>query len=137
MIKTESLNTKFQAQFTNGIQLSIADATPDKGGTGQGFRPHELLEAALATCMNMSLRMYAEKHVLPLAGVSVSVALDRSKPNEPTFEYQVDVDGPLTESDKMRLLQALENCPVRTTLSRPLRFRAREPKCIGPDSARA
>ena len=39
-----------------------SDNTPDKGGKGAGFRPHELLEAALACCMNMSVRMYAESH---------------------------------------------------------------------------
>lgn len=58
MIRTDSQPAKFQAQFTNGVQVSVSDTTPDKGGGNLGFRPHELLEAALASCMNMSLRMY-------------------------------------------------------------------------------
>lgn len=137
MIKTESLDTQFQVRFTNGKQLSVADATPDKGGQGQGFRPHELLEAALATCMTMSLRMDAQKRGLPLAGLSVSVSLDRSRPDEPSFECRFDFDSTLPEADRARLLESLENCPVRTTLSRPFRFRLLDSEAEGPDFAQA
>ena len=101
----------------------MADTTPDKGGGNAGFRPHELLEAALASCMNMSLRMYAESHSFPLAGVSVSVSLNRAHPNEPSFEYGVEFEGPLSEDQKIQLLSVLENCPVRNTLSKSLKFR--------------
>lgn len=52
--------------------------TPDKGGGNQGFRPHELLEAALATCMNIHLRMYAANHGIELGEVTTKVTLDRS-----------------------------------------------------------
>lgn len=49
----------------------MPDTTPDKKGANHGFRPHELLEAASASCMNMTFRMYAEIHAIPLAGMSV------------------------------------------------------------------
>ena len=123
MIHTKSQAAKFLVQFTNGEQFSMADTTLDKGGGNAGFRPHELLEAALASCMNMSLRMYAEKHFLPLSGVSVSVLLNRANPDEPSFEYSIDFQGPLSEAEKSQLVSALENCPVRNTLSRPLQFK--------------
>lgn len=54
----------------------MPDTTPDKEGANHGFRPHELLEAASASCMNMTLRMYAEIHAIPLAGMSVAVWLN-------------------------------------------------------------
>jgi putative redox protein len=123
MIHTKSQPEKFLVQFTNGAQFSMADATRDKGGGDAGFRPHELIEAALASCMNMSLRMYAEKHSLPLSGVSVNVSLNRSNPDEPTFEYSIDFQGYLSEKEKSQLIPALENCPVRNTLSKPLQFK--------------
>ncbi|MDR2208545.1 MAG: OsmC family protein [Azoarcus sp.] len=123
MIYTKSQTAKFQVQFTNGAQFSMADTTSDKGGSDAGFRPHELLEAALASCMNMSLRMYAEKHSLPLSDISVSVSLNRTNPDEPFFEYSVDFQGALSEAQKNQLILVLENCPVRNTLSKPLRFK--------------
>lgn len=57
MIRTDSQPGKSQAQFTYGGQFSVSDTTPGKGGGNLGFRPHELLEAALAGYMNMTLRM--------------------------------------------------------------------------------
>ncbi len=122
MIRTDSQPAKFQAQFTNGVQASVSDTTPDKGGGNRGFRPHELLEAALATCMNMTLRMAADKHGIPLDSVSITVSLNRDEPKEPVFEYRVQFGGALSDAQKARLLSAIETCPVRNTLSQPLRF---------------
>ena len=123
MIRAESQPSKFQTKFTNGEHICTSDTTPDKGGANLGFRPHELLESALANCMNMTLRMSAEKHAIPLSGVSVTVSLNRNNPEGPLFEYSVDFHDSLSESQKERLLSALESCPVRNTLSMPLYFR--------------
>jgi len=124
VIQADSQPDPFLTRFTNGEQVSSSDTTPDKGGGSRGFRPHELLEAALATCMNMSLRMYAQKHNIPLAGASVVVSLDRTTPNGPTFVYRIGLDGLLSDAQKSRLLSSVETCPVRATLSKGVRFSA-------------
>lgn len=123
MIRADSQPTKYQTQFSNGAHVSVSDTTSDKGGSNLGFRPHELLEAALASCMNMSLRMCAEKHAIPLSSISVAVSLNRSNPDNPLFEYSVQFRGEISESQKDQPLSALERCPVRNTLSKPLRFK--------------
>jgi putative redox protein len=123
MIRADSQPTKYQIQFTNGEHVSVSDTTSDKGGSNLGFRPHELLEAALASCMNMSLRMCAEKHAIPFSGVSVAVSLNRSNPAGTLFEYSVQFRSELSEFQKHQLLSALESCPVRNTLSKPLQFK--------------
>lgn len=125
MIRADSQPTKYQTQFSNGEFVSVSDSTFDKGGSNLGFRPHELLEAALASCMNMSLRMYAEKHDIALPGVSVVVSLDRSDPDKPLFECGVQFGGEISESNKDQLLSALARCPVRKTLSKPFQFELR------------
>ncbi len=122
MIQAESQNQDFLTFFTNGEQEGIADTTSDKGGSNQGFRPHELLEAALASCMNMTLRMTAQQTGIPLSQVRVSVSLDRSSPNRPTFAYRVVFPDSLTEQEQQTLLAAIEICPVRNTLSQDLCF---------------
>ena len=131
MIKAESKSKKYETRFTNGEHVSTSDTTPDKGGANSGFRPHELLEAALANCMNMTLRMIAEKHDIPLSGVSVAVFLNRNNPEGSLFEYSVEFQGCLLESQKEQLLMTLEKCPVRTTLSKPLHFMLVENRKIG------
>lgn len=122
MIRADSQPTKYHTEFTNGEHIAMSDTTSDKGGANHGFRPHELLEAALATCMNMTLRMVAQKHAIPLASVSVTVSLNRKEPKAPVFEYSVQFGGALSEAQKSQLLSAVERCPVRNTLSQPLRF---------------
>jgi len=122
MIHADSQPDPFLTHFTNGEQIALADTSADKGGGSRGFRPHELLEAALAACMNMSLRMYAQEHDIPLASTSVVVSLNRSTPENPTFVYRVELHGPLSDVQKSRLLSSVEHCPVRNTLSKSLRF---------------
>jgi putative redox protein len=122
MIKATGEHPPYKTEFTNGKATSFSDTTPDKGGSGDGFRPHELLEAALANCMNIALRMFAEKHSIPLSSVATTVTLDRSAPNEVCFEYSVDLSGDLTEVDKQRLLGVTKSCPVRQTLSKRVVF---------------
>ena len=122
MIEAESESTPFAVRFSNGTESGRADATLDKGGAGEGFRPHELLEAALASCMNMNLRMYARRHSLPLVRVVTQVSLDRSGENEAVFRYRLKLEGALSDEQRRQLQQVAEACPVRATLSRGVSF---------------
>ena len=123
MIISESQHEKYLTRFTNGMFSAYADTTKDKGGMEQGFRPHELLEAALACCMNMSLRMNAEKLSISLDEVKVQVSLNRDDPEHPIFEYDVSFGKALTDEDEQKLLTALECSSVRSTLSKSLAFK--------------
>ncbi len=122
MMISESQHEKYLTRFTNGMFSAYADTTKNKGGAEQGFRPHELLEAALACCMNMSLRMHAEKLSISLSEVNVHVSLNRDDPEKPTFEYGVSFGKSLSSEEKQKLLTALECSSVRSTLSKPLAF---------------
>ena len=72
--------------------------------------------------MNMTVRMAADKQGIPLSSVSVTVFLNREEPGKPVFEYSVQFSEALSEAQTSRLLSAVEKCPVRNTLSQPLRF---------------
>jgi putative redox protein len=122
MICAKSQLARYQTLFSDGEHEGVADTTADKGGEHAGFRPHDLLEAALAACVNMSVRMYADHHGIPLRGVTTNVSLDRTHPDEVVFRYDLDLDGELTEEQRNRLLQASNACPVRKTLSKSIRF---------------
>jgi len=56
MIRTKSESTAYRCEFTNGNEVSYSDATAIKDGSQAGFRPHELLEAALANCLDLAPR---------------------------------------------------------------------------------
>jgi putative redox protein len=122
MIRATSEPAPYQTRFSDGEHEGLADTTAEKGGQHSGFRPHDLLEAALASCINMTVRMYADRHGIPLRSVTVKVSLDRSHPEEVVFRYEVDVDGELSPAQKERLSHAARACPVGRTLAKPIRF---------------
>jgi len=122
MIECYSRDIPFEADFTNGRHTGMADAPEEKGGKEAGFNPRELLEAALASCLNIMLRVYAQKHDIPLEHVMVSVTLDQRNAAEAVFEYTLELEGPLTEAQRRELVQETRSCPVHQTLSGKISF---------------
>ena len=122
MITTESQSVAYLTIARNGTHELVLDAPLAKGGGAQGFGPHELLEAAIAACLNMAVRMHAAAHNLPLTSVSTAVRLVRPDNSTTRFEYSLHLIGDLTESQRAALLDAAATCPVRSTLSRTLQF---------------
>jgi putative redox protein len=112
-----SKKTHFDTWFTNGKHEGHCDAPLEKGGGDAGFGPHELLEAALAGCLNIWIRVYATGHDLPLTGIMTEVTLDRQTSGEAVFRYALELKGPLTEDQRRELIQAAQSCPVHQTLS--------------------
>jgi uncharacterized OsmC-like protein len=70
----------------------------------------------------MTVRMYADRHAIPLRAVTTKVSIDRNLPDEAVFRYEVALDGELTPVQKDQLLHAANACPVRRTLSKGIRF---------------
>jgi putative redox protein len=125
MIRATTEEERYLTKFTNGTGSGFADASAAQGGTGTSFRPHELLEAALATCINVTLRMYAEKYGIPLEDVTTEVKLDQSSMDESVFQYDIELHGSnLTAEEKTKLLDVAKGCSVRRVLSRNIRFDA-------------
>lgn len=112
----------YRTKFSDGVHESFSDVTAKDGGQSAGFAPHQLLEAALATCINITVRMYADRHEIPLRGVTTNTGITRPQPGEVLFSYEVAFEGDLTEEQKQKLARAAQACPVRRTLSQNLRF---------------
>ena len=105
----------------------VADEPVELGGTDQGPNPYDLLLAALGACTSMTLRLYANHKKLPLEGVRVRLrhakvhAEDCAHCEEKTgkidrIEREIEVLGPLSEEQRLRLLEIADKCPVHRTL---------------------
>jgi putative redox protein len=123
MILTKNEKVNYKTKFSNGEHSAFSDTTIDKEGSNSGFRPHELLEAAVASCMNIHIRMYAQKHKMNVSHVKTEVSLNRNDPEFAVFEYKIKVDGTLTGLEKEKLMQIVQSCPVKKTLSKRIDFR--------------
>jgi putative redox protein len=105
-----------QQKLTAGDLLFLADAYPANGGEGAGPTPHEYLGAALAACTSMTLKMYAGRKSMNLENAVVSVDIERINDVE-TFSRDIELQGNLSDEEKVRLLEIANKCPIHKALS--------------------
>lgn len=100
---------------------------PKPLGADTGPAPYDYLLAGLGACTSMTLRMYAERKKWPLEKVTVSLRHSRVHAKDcaecETSAGQVDriervirIDGDLDDSQRQRLLEIADKCPVHRTL---------------------
>lgn len=116
MIISTTNAVDISTQFSNGSYESLADVPLEKGGDGKGFGPHELIEAALATCLTITVKLAARKYDIPLSGARCAVRLDRSVPGQVTLTYDLQLDGNLTDEQSAKLHDVASRCPVSKTM---------------------
>lgn len=117
-VKSEGVNY-LGSLVDKGILVDVAE---EKGGRGAGISPYELLEAALASCMNITLRMSMEKHNIAYDNLEITVKLNKSDPDKTIFEYSYKIDSNLDEIQKAKILRVLEQCPVKKALAKEIEF---------------
>ena len=123
---------------TRHFTLTVDEPT-ELGGTDRGPNPVELTLAALASCQEITYRLYADSLGIPLDGVAVTVsgdidlrglfAVDEAvRPGFQTLRVEVNLDSPADETDLQRLRQAVDqHCPVLDLLKHatPVSLQAR------------
>ncbi len=108
-------STHYRVKLQNGRHEFSADEPKDIGGEDTGPAPDELLEASLASCTAITLRMYADRKKWPVAEIMVTVILER-KDNKTIFSRKIVINGTVDEGQRQRLLEIAKACPVSKTL---------------------
>ena len=108
-------STHYSVKLQNGRHEFSADEPKEAGGTDTAPAPDELLEASLASCTAITLRMYADRKQWPVAAIEVTVALQRDN-DKSTFTRSISVNGDITQEQRDRLLEIAKACPVSKTL---------------------
>ena len=110
-----------------------SDEVPNLGNDG-GPDPYELLLAALGACTSMTLRMYADRKQWPLQSVQVRLghsrihaedcaACDSQEGMVDQIDAEITLIGDLSESQRQRLMEIAERCPVHRTLLGEIQIR--------------
>ena len=104
----------------------LIDEPEDKGGEDEGPTPQELLAASLASCVAVTVEMYAGRKGWDVGAVEVECGYEPADPGAPTtFRIALRVPGHCTpeQLEKLRIIAA--KCPVRRTLEGEVRVEER------------
>ena len=84
--------------------------------------------ASLGVCTAMTLTMYAQRKGLPLGGVTTRLRHSRVHADDcaeceteqgriDSIELTIELDGPLSDEQRSKLLEIARKCPVHRTLT--------------------
>ncbi|MGZ8621239.1 MAG: OsmC family protein [Solirubrobacterales bacterium] len=114
-------NTLKHEVDVNGRHAIVTDEPLSLGGTDEGPAPHELLPAALASCISTTVAMYANRHEWEIGEVSVDVEYDNeSSPRRLSIDVHLPPD--LTDEQQLRLERVARTCPLRRALESGFSF---------------
>ena len=99
-----------------GTHAITSDEPAALGGDDLGPDPHELLDAALASCTALTLTLYAQHKGLAIENLEVAVSHTEAD-GVYRIERTIHVEGALTDAQRARLLEIANRCPVHRTLS--------------------
>lgn len=100
-----------------------ADEPQDKGGTDQGPNPLELLAASLASCVAITVEMYATRKGWDVGTLEVECSFTAAERGAPTkFDIVLRLPDSLSDEQVERLRVIAAKCPVHRTLEGEVMF---------------
>lgn len=128
VLVTDSGDGVLSQALLDGRHVLIADEPVAAGGKDLGPSPYELLLMSLGACTAMTLRLYARRKAWPLERVTVRLHHEKAHAVDcencegknamlDRLDRYIEVTGALDETQRERLLQIAEMCPVHRTLT--------------------
>jgi putative redox protein len=112
---------KYRTEIVTTGHRLVADEPEDVGGKNLGPGPGDFLMISLASCTAITVRMYANRKQWPLEKIRVEVSSEKIE-NTTLFIRHLYFEGNLDETQRARLLQIANACPVHKTLTNPIQI---------------
>lgn len=120
MIRATSL-LGYRTEISNETKSIVADEPISLGGTEQGLSPFELLEASLASCSIITMRMYASRKQWELQEIDVRISSMYGMDKQiHSISKEIVLHGNLTEEQRQRLFTISTKCPVHKVLEKSI-----------------
>lgn len=117
----------FTTSIKAGDHFLTADEPERINGNNFGPTPYELLASGLAACTAMTIKMYASHKKWALKDVEVHISYKKEHAEDckhqedeeakiDIFEREIKLSGDLDKSQRERMLEIANKCPVHKTL---------------------
>ena len=118
MIKALTRNT-FQTELTNGKHHILADEPISANGTDLGLKPQELLEASLASCTSITIRMYLNLKAWAVSEIHVNVTtILNLDTQEKSLRKEIEIHGNIDKKQLAQILLVASKCPIHILLEK-------------------
>ncbi len=117
---TRSHGLEFRVDV-NGRHELITDEPRSVGGTDVGPAPHELLPAALASCVGTTVAMFAERRGWEVGEIAVDVDYDKDVTPR-RFAIVLRLAAELSEEQRTAMERVAAACPLRRALEAGFEF---------------
>jgi putative redox protein len=114
-------------RFTHRIEIRqhqlLVDEPPDKGGEDEGPSPQELLAASLASCVAITMEMYAKRKGWDIGPVEVQceyASPERDRPTEFKLVLRLSPGCTVEQAESLRVIAG--KCPVHRILEGQVSF---------------
>lgn len=100
----------------------IADEPLELGGQDEGPKPVELFLSSLASCILITLRIYAQRRNWDAGEIHVDLIMNELEEGVEIIK-DITFSGKLEDEQKEKLLDISNRCPVAKILSNPIEFK--------------
>jgi putative redox protein len=112
----------YTQEIRAGNHVYAADEPSNLGGLDKGPAPYDFLLSALGACTVMTLRMYAAQKKWDVRKVSVFLTHRKEEQAGKRVDIitrEISLEGTLDDTQRQRLLEIANKCPVHRTLETP------------------
>lgn len=109
----------YRTEVKGHTHSMIVDEPVHVGGNDEGMNPHELLEASLASCSSITLRMYIQRKGWDVSEINVEVrSILGEERTGLSFAKHIQISGNIDDKQKERLLFIAGRCPIHRLLAK-------------------
>ncbi|MBC3880929.1 OsmC family protein [Undibacterium sp. LX40W] len=103
----------------SGKHQIVSDITTAEGGEDLGPSPHDLYDAALASCKALTLMWYANKKGIKISNIDTRIERDDSQERHGVYKLnaRLVLSGDFSDEEFQQLSAVAEKCPVHKLMT--------------------
>lgn len=117
------LNSKANAKLAQEVHINAHEFNTDiaiaEGGEDLGPSPHDLYDAALASCKALTLMWYAKKKNINITHIDTRIERDASQERQGIYKLAATllVQGEFSDEEFAQISAVAEKCPVHKLMA--------------------